>query len=584
MTQTYSDYFKKELRRLKKTGIDFSKENPVLSPMFSSSGSDSDVDRLLEGVAFLTAGINKKLDDEFPEILHNLVQSVCPQYLQPVPSATIIEFTPRSNLNNVFKIPKGTHIDSLPVNDVSCRFSTCHDIDVYPAAIMDVGINENLSGDSSKSAVEIKIDFLLNTMNLSEFKLNNIKLSLSGNFLNASNIYFLLNHYLDNITVNTPGENEDFILDKSKIIPSSFDNKNSLYPFPSNVFPSYRVLREFFIFPEKFLNIDVDISSWINRGEGDRFSITFNCKKFPYELPEISKDTFKLFVVPAVNLFSREAEPVLTEQRESEVLVQPTGLDNGLYQVFSVDKVTGFERGASKSRDFVPFTGYQPESEEQPVYNIVFRPSVKEEQMDINLSVAYPRTEEMPESEIISIMLTCSNGRVAENLQPGEISKPAGNTPELVSYKNISPSTTSYPPPFDDKLLWYLLSYLSINFLSLSDIENLKALLNSCVISGGRVKAREISNEKKISSLKNVIITPKEFLITGSLYRGKSIMIKIDSNNFGSYGDMYLFGSVLDFFLGSYASMNTVTELIFLDEKSGDKIQWPTRLGTRLLL
>ncbi|MCP3926245.1 MAG: type VI secretion system baseplate subunit TssF [Desulfobacterales bacterium] len=583
MTQTYNDYFKKELHRLKTIGKEFSKENPVLSPMFSGSGTDADVERLLEGVAFLTAGINKKLDDEYPEILHSLVQSVCPQYLQPVPSATMIEFTPKTNLNEVFKIPGGTHIDSIKVGDISCKFSTCFDIDIYPAAITNVTIREN-AGDSSRSSIQIKLDFQLNTMNLSEFSLNNIRLFLSGDFHNCSNLFFLLNHYLENITVHGSDGLEDCVLDKDKILSGSFYENDSLYPFPTNVFPSYRVLREFFIFPEKFLNIDLDITSWQNRGDGDRFSITFNCKKFPYQLPEINQETFRLFTVPAVNLFPHEAEPILTEQQESEILVQPASLNNGSYQIFSVDKVTGFERGASKSRDFVPFTGYIPESEENPVYNLIFRPSVTEEQMDINLSIAYPPTDEMPESEIISTLLTCSNGRLPENLQVGEISKAAGNTPELVTFKNISPVTTSYPPPLEDKLLWYLLSYLSINFLSLADSENLKSCLNSCLVSGGRDKVREISNEKKITSVKEVIITPKEFLIKGSLYRGKSIMIKIDINNFGSHGDMYLFGSVLDYFLGSYASMNTVTELVFLDEKNGDKIKWPTRLGTRPLL
>jgi type VI secretion system protein ImpG len=582
MTETYSDYFKKELNRLKTIGKDFSRENPVLSPMFAGAGSDSDVDRLLEGVAFLTAGINRKLDDEFPEILHNLVQSVCPQYLQPVPSSTIIEFTPKSNLSEVFRIPGGTHIDSSEVNGVSCRFRTCYDMDIYPATITNVTVKENPSGDISKSTVQIKLDFQLNTMNLSQFNPENIKLFLSGDLQNASNLFFLLNHYLDDVVVNAGGI--DTILDKSSLIPSSFEEKNSLYPFPKNVFPSYRVLREFFIFPEKFLNIDLDISSWKDRGDGDRFSITFNCSRSPYPLPEITKDSFKLFAVPAVNLFSHEAEPVLTEQRENEILVQPSSLKKDSFQIFSVDKVTGFERGASKRRDFVPFTGYIPDDGDSPVYNLIFRPSVNEDQMDINLSVAYPKALEMPESEIISIVLTCSNGKLPENLQPGDISKPTGNTPELVSFSNISPVSTSYPPPLDDKLLWYLLSYLSINYLSLADSENLKSVLKSCMVSGGRDKAKEIANAKKISSIKNVIINPKEFLIKGSLYRGKSILMKIDTGSFASHGDMYIFGSVLDYFLGSYASMNTVTELVFLDEKSGDKIKWPTRLGTRPLL
>ena len=59
----FSDYYKKELRRLKEVGKEFAAEHPVLASQLASPTGDPDVERLLDGVAFLTANINRKLDD-----------------------------------------------------------------------------------------------------------------------------------------------------------------------------------------------------------------------------------------------------------------------------------------------------------------------------------------------------------------------------------------------------------------------------------------------------------------------------------------------------------------------------------------
>ncbi|MGM0404259.1 MAG: type VI secretion system baseplate subunit TssF, partial [Thermodesulfobacteriota bacterium] len=80
-------YFQQELDHLRDLGQAFSKAHPAVAPMLSGSSTDPDVERLLEGVAFLTALLREKLDDEFPEIIHELVQLIWPHYLRPVPSA-----------------------------------------------------------------------------------------------------------------------------------------------------------------------------------------------------------------------------------------------------------------------------------------------------------------------------------------------------------------------------------------------------------------------------------------------------------------------------------------------------------------
>ncbi len=120
----FSQYFKQELGNLKEIAQIFSKEQPALAPMLGEPSSDPDVDRLLEGVAFLTGYIREKIDDEFPEIIHELLRQTWPHYLKPVPSTTLIQFYPEAGLNQIQEIASGAFVKSDPVDGtVISKFS-----------------------------------------------------------------------------------------------------------------------------------------------------------------------------------------------------------------------------------------------------------------------------------------------------------------------------------------------------------------------------------------------------------------------------------------------------------------------------
>ncbi len=63
-------YYQDELAYLRELGAEFANENPNLASFLSRESSDPDVERLLEGFAFLTGRLRQKLDDELPELTH----------------------------------------------------------------------------------------------------------------------------------------------------------------------------------------------------------------------------------------------------------------------------------------------------------------------------------------------------------------------------------------------------------------------------------------------------------------------------------------------------------------------------------
>jgi type VI secretion system protein ImpG len=578
------DYYKQELDRLYHLGRDFSEDNPILASFLSKSTNDPDVERVLQGVAFLTAHIQQKLDDEFPEIIQSLMQAINPQYLRPIPATTMIRFQPRKNLTEKLLIKKGTAIDSHSVDNTICRFTTCYDIEAMPLEILRVDQKELKDEESRQDLIQVQIDFRLTSGLLENWKQPQLTLYLSDDHTDASNLYFVLRHYLQSLEVFSDDRANRVKLPPDSVRPNGFFDKEQLLPYPTNLFPAFWVLQEYFLFPQKFLYLDLDLSQWKTRGSGSEFSIAFICKTPPFPLPEATTKSFSLFTVPAVNLFPHPSDPIQLDQQQAEIRLKPSGAEEQILEIYSVNSVSGFDRGSGTKRSFQCIGDFKASFGQAPTYQLVYRPSIRENQTDFYLTLAYPRNEVIKDNEILTVQMTCSNGNCPDALKAGEICVPTTNTPELLTYGNLEHPTINHSPQLKEEILWDLLSGLLINANALAELGSLKALLKSCIRLDGRDKAREIANLKRIESISDLTIVQEERLFGKSIYRGQAIQLKVRAANFVSRGDMYLFGSVLDHFFASYASFNTYTALTIEDTTNWETLQWKPRLGLRPLL
>ena len=56
----FNQYFQNELGNLRELGAEFARRYPAVAPMLSGMSTDPDTERLLEGVAFLTAMLRQR--------------------------------------------------------------------------------------------------------------------------------------------------------------------------------------------------------------------------------------------------------------------------------------------------------------------------------------------------------------------------------------------------------------------------------------------------------------------------------------------------------------------------------------------
>ena len=133
-------------------------------------------------------------------------------------------------------------------------------------------------------------------------------------------------------------------------------------------------------------------------------------------------------------------------------------------------------------------------------------------------------------------------------------------------------------------MLWRLLSHLFLNYLSMANAENLRSVLKLYIFTETPDRASVMANLQRVDSIQELAVRPSDRFVGGHLLRGQEILIRVEPRGFTGEGDLYLFGSVLDVFLGNYAAVNAYTRLTIEDTLRKERLTWPIRLGDRILL
>lgn len=572
-------YYQNELEMLREQAVEFAKAYPTIAPQLAQASTDPDVERILEGVAFLSAQIRQKIDDDFPEFAQGLLKQIFPHYLRPFPSATIIEFTPKDIMKTKVNVPKGTFIDSTEVDGVNCRFSTAFDVDVWPLVVSNVRQAESAVGKKS-----IEIDFSMNGMSVSEMDNESLRLHLGGDYIGAVELFYLLMNRVDYIEIQQSGAAETVLAGNLELQAIGFEDDQGLVESPSNSFPAYRLIQEYFILKEKFLFIDLkNINQYLGNLSSGSFTIKFFLKDSVTGIPRLSKERFILHATPAVNLFKRDAETMLNDHKRNEYRVRPLRDTDNHFQIYSVDSVAGHNRRSGSKTDYKEIGLANPDLNSEPVYQLNHR-QIENEGTQVFISFSYPIDYKLSNQETLSIELTCSNGDNPSKLKPGDISKSTSSTSDLMTFRNISLPSDHQNVPSGSSMLWRLLSHLSLNYLSLADTDNLKALLGLYIFTSNTGNTLEVANRKRIEGVIDVNVEVCDRLVTGVPMRGQSITVRINPANYAGTGDMYLFGVLLDHLFASFASINCFTEFSLVDTASEEVYTWPIRIGDRPLI
>ena len=607
-------YYERELTYLRQLGAEFAQKYPKVASRLqleATKTEDPHVERLLEGFAFLTARVQRRLDDDFPEISQTLLEMLHPQLVRPIPSMCIVDMPldpAQGGLPEGFHVPRGSTLHSRPVRGVPCSFRTTFDTTLWPLNVTSAAwtspdrAGAGAQGRDAVGAIMLEVR-AFDGVRLQDLEMDALRLHLAGDV--ADTLYELLVNNASPVVVRNPDRPSapPIVLGSDAVVPIGFAADEAMLPYPTRTFAGYNLLLELFTFPEKFRFVDVHgFGAALRRlGATDRVELGFLIT--PFERAErrkalelaLSPQSFRTSAVPAVNLFEMIAEPILLTERSFEHVVVADARRRLEVNVWSVDQVKLVEHEAPEPRVLAPLYSHQHSSTSSAdgvFWHATRReadwPTGTDKVMESYLTFTDLSGEvRTPDADVVSVDVTCFNGDLPSRLpfgvdSRGDFELLSGGPLQRISCV-VTPTKAVYPV-LGKTLLWRLISSLSLNHLSLADgtPDAVKELLRLHNVGNA------LSADRQIDGLVGLQCEPA-FARVNSLHgiafaRGRQINLEFDEEQFPG-GGMYLLASVLERFFALYASMNSFTKVgVRSRQRRRPVVDWPARAGWKSLL
>ncbi len=609
MSDDLLPFYEKELAFLRQSGAEFGRVHPKIAGRLRMSGDvveDPHVSRLLEGVAYLNARIQYRLDDDFSELSDALLNQLYPHYLRPIPSMTVVQFKPTKDLDAPLKLKRHARLESEPFQGRVCSFMTGYDLDILPVAITKAALKErpfvtpgSKRVERATSVIHVRLEGFTADVDWSELGVDKLRFFLRGQSHYAYALYeLLLNHCVQVVMAKGPDDPAPVLLGPQCIQPVGFTEDESLIPCPTQSFPGYRLLTEYMVFPEKFLFLDIaGLQEYLPEGYGSNLEFYFYLDRSHTELERnLSAENFALSCTPIINLFQHRAEPISLEHDQYSYAVIPDARFPDNFETYSIEKVQGLS-GDGQKKDYRPFYGlthFDINRETQNFWHAQRYPKIGGELgnepgseveislVDLNFSPADLH------DETLSLNLMCFNRNTPEKLPFG------GGQPQfkcldlgvaLEGIHTLTHLTPTIRPPLRDGARWRLVSHLALNYLSLDSpnaIEVLKELLSLYDFQDSAASRALIAALVKVQT--NPMTAPVTLGGKTTICRGVEIEVTFDETLM-SGNSTFLFASILERFFALYCSINTFTRLVARVKGRQDILKkWPPRIGNQPLL
>jgi type VI secretion system protein ImpG len=579
----FSKYYETELAYLRELGRAYALAHPGTAGLLAERSGDPDVERLLEGFAFVAARIRERTDDAVPEVVHGVADLLLPHYLRPIPACTIVEFTPQARaLRSAVRVARGAEVASTPVEGTSCVFRTTQDLTLLP-----VTLGETVLETPSATQPLLRVQVNAPAQGKEELlAAGRLRFFLHGEYPLVSTLFLWLFRHCQAVSVGEPGSATPGVrLPPGSIRPVSFSSDAALFPWPRMASEGYRVVQEYFTLPQKFLFFDVvnlpDAAAAIR----ERFELRFDFERPAALQQRVPRDVLRLHCVPAINLFRAEGEPIRVEAPGQEQLIRASGVDPKAMEVYSVDQVVALRAGQSEREQVRPFTDFAHVGSSAVFYHLRRSLSPIDDGVDTYLALESPQNvPPQLDERTLSLDLTCTNRSLPGQLRIGDVSVPTPASPTLARFTNLLPVSQPLRPPLGSELLWRVIAHLSLVKRSLAEPELLASVLGLYNFQALGDEPVGRANTRRIEAVRGVQVEASRQLFQGAMVRGQRTLVEVEESGFVGPGDLFLFGWALDELFAANLTLNAFHSLRVRQNPSKTEYAWTPRTGSQPLL
>ena len=618
-------YYSQELQHLREMGGEFATDYPKIAGRLGLDGfdcADPYVERLLEGFGFMAARVQMKIDAEFPRFTQHLSELIYPHFLAPTPSMAIAQLHPDlSNpaLVSGFKMPQGSAMRSVLGKDevTACEYRTAHALTLWPIELVEAKFFTNsgvLAGADVKLPPDIKAGLRLRLrtaggMPFNQLGIDRLCLHLRGSDDTPSRIYEKILSAVEGALV-LPAKRPaawSRLLPKSAVQPVGLGEQEALLPSGARTFQGYRLLQEYFAFAPRFLFIEVaGLLPAVRACIESEIEIVILLNRTDIVLEQsLDASNFALNCTPVINLFKRNADRINLsgEQFEHHVLVDRTRPMD--YEVFQIEKATGYGSGANAE---VPFNAFYSAKDidgleqAKAFYQIRREPRVISQRQRLR----GPRSSYIGSEAFISIVdaaeapyphdlrqlgltVWCTNRDLPLSMAVG-----VGKTDFILedggpvqAVRCVTGPSQPFASFAEGSVAWRLLNHLSLNYLSLVDNDPEQGAVALREMLALYCHPTDINAQRQVEGVRaiNAKAITRRLQTHGPIAFGRGLRITVTMDDAAFEGSgAFLLGAVLSHFFAQYVSINSFTETVIRTIARGEIMHWPARGGACTIL
>ncbi len=605
-------YYERELTYIRQMAANFAERYPKVASRLvleADKCEDPHVERLLEGFAFLAARVHLKIDDEFPELTEAILSIVYPHLIRPVPSMSVVEFeldSSKGKLDKGLEVPAGTILYSRPVQNVPCKFRTCYPTTLYPVSVTAADwatpdrLRPALKAPDAQYAIPVRFT-APNDVELGKLELDKLRFYLNGDSAFVNSLYEILATRVTRILIRDTKDPRrvPIELPAKALRPVGFENDEGTLAYPGRSFHAYRLLQEFFCFPEKFFFFELTgLAPILAKDFKNEFEVVFLISKTDTDDVRMRLETgitaqsFRTNTTPIINLFPQTCEPISLDQKRSEYPIYPDIRRLNALEIHSIEEVLSIDVDQQTMIKYEPFYSIrhgQVTGKDQTYFIANRRPSMRanDEGTDMGLSLVDLSFRPVhPKMDAVTVKTLCTNRDLPSRLPFGndmgdfelELSAPLKR---IVALRKPTPTLR---PATGKNHYWRLVSHLSLNYLSLVEEgrDALQQILSLYNFTNSPYIERIIAGITRLDSKRKFARLVSDDGI--AFARGWEVDIEFDEEQFVG-GGVYLFSAVLERFFANYTSLNSFTQTTAKTVQRKEPLrQWPPRAGQKILV
>ena len=590
-------YYERELVYLNTVGRELAHQYPRLAAelgLGAESSEDPHIRRLIQAVALLNARTARKLDDDYPEFTDALLGSLYPHFLHGLPSCSIVridasEAARAARIEHVHVVPRGTEMQALAAKGAPVRLRTTADLALAPVSVARAWFEPVAQlpprarmAPRAGARIGLALESLTPLRMLPQLGLPRLRLHVDADGALAAALLDSLFMGVLETWVESEGSDAWRRLERLPLRLGGLESDEALVPEPPHAHPAYRLLLEYFAFPDKFHFIDVDLAQLapLLPAGARRITLHFLLGGMPAEaapariLRALSAAHLAPGCAPVVNLFRQPAAPVRITQRAALYDVAPNRHEEGV-EVYSIDAVHVLrsEDGKSASLAYRPYYGLGHGEGGEDIsgrrYWFARRDDAGDQHRRMKIGFSDDDFALLGARDwVASIELTCSNGVHACSAGFGA---PGGDLASETASNGLPIRLLrkpSVPLGFGQRpgSHWRLVAQLALNHRSLADLDALRETLALYDL------ARSATTRRQVAGIVALAARPATAWLRNrygaSLVHGVELRMTIDEDAFAG-SSLFVFGQVISRFLGLYVHLNSFTRLVLVSNREG---------------